>query len=123
MGDVDNPNLNPWVKDRIRQDNDEVLAGKYAFTARSSCAHAGVPGFMVYPVRPVYFIHTPKEVLMIYEGDAQVRRIYLDVPHSKNVKSSWYGESVGHYEGNTLVVDTIGLNDKNLPRQFPHASQ
>ena len=65
MGDISNPNLKPWVRERIKNDNDEVLAGKYAFTARSSCTHAGVPGFMVYPVRPVYFIHTPKQVLMI----------------------------------------------------------
>jgi hypothetical protein len=44
---------------------------------------------------------------MIYSGDAQVRRIYLDVPHSENPKPSWYGESVGHYEGELLVIDTV----------------
>jgi hypothetical protein len=38
--------------------------------------------------------------------------VYLDVPHSANPKPSWYGESVGHYEGDTLVVDTIGQNDR-----------
>ena len=36
--------------------------------------------------------------------DHQIRRVYLNVPHSKDVKPSWYGESVGHYEGDTLVV-------------------
>jgi hypothetical protein len=36
----------------------------------------------------------------------------MNVPHSKALKPSWYGESVGHYEGDALVVDTIGLNDK-----------
>src|SRR6516162_2478747 len=41
MGDISNPNLKPWVRERIKNDNDEVLAGKYAFTARSSCTHAG----------------------------------------------------------------------------------
>jgi len=44
---------------------------------------------------------------MIKEG-GESREIYLDVPHSANPKPSWYGESVGHYEGDTLVVDTIG---------------
>ena len=86
MGDLSNPNLKPWVKERMKKDNDEVLAGKIGYTARSSCAAAGVPGFLTYPVRPVYFIQTPKQVVMIYSGDAQVRRIYLNVPHSENPK-------------------------------------
>src|SRR5712691_9569848 len=93
IADLTNPNLKPWVKERMKKDNDEVLAGKIAFTARSSCMPAGVPAFVTYPVRPVYFIQTPRQVVMIYSGDAQVRRIYLDVPHSENPKPSWYGES------------------------------
>ena len=47
---------------------------------------------------------------MTWQADHQIRHIHLDVPHSNTVKPSWYGESVGHYEGDTLVVDTIGLN-------------
>ena len=47
---------------------------------------------------------------MIWERDHFVRRIYLTDKHSENVKPSWFGESIGHYEGgDTLVVDTIGL--------------
>jgi hypothetical protein len=59
------------------------------------------------------------------ENDAQVRRVYLDVPHSANPKPSWYGESVGHYEGDTLVVDTIGLNNKTYLDNFrtPHSEK
>jgi hypothetical protein len=49
---------------------------------------------------------------MINQEGLDGRRIYLNVPHSANVKPSWTGESVGHYEGDTLVVDTIGINDK-----------
>jgi hypothetical protein len=54
-----------------------------------------------------------------------VRRIYLDVPHPESPKPSWNGESVGHYEGNTLVVDTIGLNDKTSVDNFctPHSEK
>jgi hypothetical protein len=113
IADLSNPNLKPWVKEHMKRDNDEVLAGKIAHTANSSCEPAGVPGFMAYGgPQPVYFIQYPSEVWMIYSGDQQVRRIYLDVPHSENPKSSWYGESVGHYEGDALVIDTIALNDK-----------
>jgi hypothetical protein len=125
MGDISNPNLKPWVKERMKKDNDEVLAGKIGFTARSSCAAAGVPGFVTYPVRPIYFLQTPKKVLIIYSGDAQVRHVYLDVPHSQNLNPSWYGESVGHYEGDTLVVDTVGQNDKTFVDNYrtPHSAK
>ena len=49
----------------------------------------------------------------------------MNVPHSKNPKPSWYGESVGHYEGDELVVDTIGLNDKTFVDNYrtPHTDQ
>jgi hypothetical protein len=117
--------LKPWVVERMKKDNAEVLAGKYAFTPHSYCMPAGVPGFHLYGFQPLYFVQAPKEVLMIYSNDQQVRHVYLDVPHSADVKPSWYGESVGHYEGDTLVVDTIGLNDKTFVDNFrtPHTEK
>src|SRR5258707_5166598 len=117
--------LKPWVVERMKKDNAEVLAGKIAFTPHSSCTHAGVPGFHLYGFQPLYFVQTPKEIVMIYSNDQQVRRVYLDVPHSANPKSSWYGESVGRYEGDTLVVDTIGLNDKTFIDNYrtPHTEK
>src|ERR1700731_2813792 len=54
------------------------------------------------------------------------RHIYLNVPHSANVKPSWYGESVGHYEGgDTLVIDTIGQTDRTFADNYrtPHTTQ
>ena len=52
-----------------------------------------------------------------------MRYIYLNVSHSENITSSWYGESVGHFEGSTLVVDTIGMNDRTVVDDFqtPHS--
>jgi hypothetical protein len=115
IADLSNPNLKPWVKERMKKDNDEVLAGKIAFTPGSSCMPAGVPSFMAYGgPNPLFFLQTPKEVWMIVSSNQQIRRVYLDVPHSTNPKPSWYGESVGHYEGDTLVIDTIGQNDKSF---------
>jgi hypothetical protein len=80
---------------------------------------------MMAVVEPIHFVQAPKMVTMIFSGDAQVRHVYLDVPHSGNPKPSWYGESVGHYEGDTLVVDTIGLNDKTFVDNFrtPHTEK
>jgi hypothetical protein len=128
IADLTNPILQPWVVERMRRDNEEVLAGKVAFTARSTCWPAGVPGFLVFGcgARTVYFIQTAKEVVMINEGDQQVRHVYLNIPHSAQVKPSWYGESIGHYEGgDTLVVDTIGLNDKSFIDNYrtPHTER
>jgi hypothetical protein len=113
IADLSNPNLKPWVKEHMKKDNDEVLAGKVAFTAGSSCVPLGVPGFMSQGgPNSLYFLQLPKEVRIILQSNQQVRRVSMDVPHSANPKPSWYGESVGHYEGDTLVVDTIGLGGK-----------
>ena len=57
---------------------------------------------MMFVINPVFFVQSPKEVLMIYSGDQQVRRIYLDMPHSENPKPSCMASPVGHYEGDTL---------------------
>jgi len=126
IADLSNPNLKPWVKEQMKKDNEEVLAGKIAFSARQSCMHAGVPGFMAYGgPTPLYFVQTPKEVWMIFSGDHQVRRVYLDVPHSEKPAPSWYGESVGRYEGDTLVIDTVGQNDKTVVDAYrtPHTER
>ncbi len=125
IADLRNPNIKPWAKEIMKRENEKVLAGGVAFTWRSSCLPAGVPAFMMAAVEPIHIVQTPKEVIMIFSGDAQVRRIYLDVPHSANPKPSWFGESVGHYEGDTLVVDTIGMNDKTYLDNFrtPHSEK
>ena len=127
IADLSNPNLKPWVKERMRKDIDELLAGKKsAFTPQSSCVPAGVPFFMGYGgPDPLVFLQTPKQVWIAWREDNQTRRIYMDVPHSASLKPSWYGESVGHYEGDTLVVDTIGLNEKTVVDVYrtPHTEK
>jgi len=126
VADLSNPILQPWAAERMKKPNEEVLAGKVPFTADSRCWPGGVPGFDIYArVRPIYFLQTPKEITIIEESDMQVRRIYLNVPHTKNPTPSWYGESVGHYEGDELVVDTIGLNDKTFVDSYrtPHTTK
>src|SRR5882757_3073403 len=126
VADLNNPILQPWVVERLRQTNERVLSGKVPFQAHERCWPTGVPGFEVFSlIRPIYFLQGPKEVMIINEGDFQVRHVYLNVPHSKNPKLSWYGESVGHYEnGDTLVVDTIGMNAKSFVDNYrtPHTA-
>jgi hypothetical protein len=125
IGDISNPNLKQWAKDVMKKDNDEVLAGKFAFTARSSCRAAGVPGFDLLLGGALFILQSSSKVTMIFSGNSETRHIQLNVPHSANPKPSWYGESVGHYEGDTLVVDTIGLNDKTFIDNYrtPHSDK
>ena len=127
VADLRNPILKPWAIAQMKKANDEVLAGKAPFRARSSCVPGGVPDFLIYGrLEPLYFAQTAKEVLLLNQADGQTRHVYLDVPHSKNPKPSWYGESIGHYEGgDTLVVDTIGMNDKTFVDDYrtPHTTQ
>ena len=126
VADLTNPNIKPWAKEVMKRENGKVLSGGIPYGARASCMPAGVPAFMAFGVvEPIHFMQTPKQVTMIFSGDAQVRRVYLDVPHSPNPKPSWYGESVGHYEGDALVVDTTGLNDKTFVNNFrtPHTDK
>lgn len=126
VADTDNPILLPWVKDVLQRINDRVLSGKDAFPPQVRCWPLGVPGFLLYPAQPVYIIQTPKEVKMIWQSDHMVRHIYLTDKHSAIVKPSWFGESIGHYEdGDTLVVDTIGITTKASIDNFrtPHTDK
>jgi hypothetical protein len=124
FGDISNPNLKQWAKDVMKQDNDEIDAGKIQFTANSSCLPSGVPVFDLL-AGPFYLLQTPTKVVILEEQGQQVRHIYLNAPHSADVKPSWYGESVGRYEGDTLVVDTIGLSTKTVVDSFrtPHTEK
>ena len=127
VADLTNPILQPWAKERMKKDNDAVIAGRIPFRARERCFPPGVPAFAIYSlVEPLYFLQTPSKITIIDRGNEEVRRVYLNVPHSAKVTPSWYGESVGHYEnGDTLVIDTIGLNDKTFVDNYrtPHTTQ
>jgi hypothetical protein len=105
------PILKPWAAKEIQETNDELLSGKrkLPFNAQSRCWPGGVPGQLLF-LEPVYFLQTPKEVVMLWQRNGLARHIYLTDKHSPNVTPSWSGESIGHYEnGDTLVVDTIGI--------------
>jgi hypothetical protein len=116
IGNVKDPVLKPWAAKQMQESNEEVLTGKRGlpFAAQSVCYPGGVPGQLLTPAEPFYFIQKPEEVWMIWQRDHMVRRIYLTDKHSETVKPSWFGESIGHYENDgTLVIDTIGLYARN----------
>ena len=125
FADLNNPNLTDFAIAGLKKTNDEVARGKAVFSREARCWPTGVPTYDLNQAQPVYFVQTPKEVTIMWQMDHQVRHIYLNVPHSANPKPSWYGESVGHYEGDTLVVDTIGQNTQTYVDNYrtPHSEK
>ena len=124
IGDTSNPNLKPWAKDAMKKDNDQVLAGKIAYTPGQSCHPQGVPAYTL-AQGPLIILQTPKKVTMIEESSQMVRHIYMNEQHPANLKASWLGHSIGRYEGDTLVVDTVGLSTKSFVDSFrtPHTEK
>jgi hypothetical protein len=116
IGDDTDPVLKPWAAKVIRDSNEESLTGSRAvpFAAQARCFPGGVPGQLLFPFEPMYFIQLDKVIYMMWQRDQHVRRIVLTDKHSEDIKPTWFGESIGRYEnGDTLVVDTIGLQTKD----------
>jgi hypothetical protein len=123
--DASNPNLQPWVADALKAQNARVLSGQPLQPRSSSCWPHGLPAYMRYNGR-TFIVQGPDEVVILKNQSSEVRRIWLNRPHSSQPKPSGYGESVGHYEnGDTLVVDTIGIDDRTHVDLFrtPHTSR
>jgi hypothetical protein len=85
-----------------------------------NCLPPGVPRVMLIPF-PMQVVQLSGEVIMLFEYDHYIRHIYLDRrEHPKDLDLTWMGDSIGWWEGNTLVVDTAGLNDKTWLDQVGH---
>jgi hypothetical protein len=126
LADLSNPILQPWAREVVRKRNALVLSGKPANPPHASCWPVGVPGFLLRPMtQAMYFVQTPKVVVMILSSKQEIRHVYLTDKHSPDVKTSWYGESIGRYEGDTLIVDTIGIDARTWVDGFgtPHTRE
>lgn len=78
----------------------------------SYCLPPGVPRMSTTPY-PWTIVQTPPLIVIVYEGGAHIwRKIFMDGrPHDPKVEFTWLGDSIGHWEGDTLVVETVGQND------------
>ena len=125
VADLNNPVLTQFAKDGLKTANDMVLRGFAMYARESRCWMTGVPTYLLNPAQPTFILQEPKKITMMWQMDQQVRHIYMNASHSANPKPSWYGESVGHYEGDTLVVDTIGQNTKSFIDNYrtPHSEK
>jgi hypothetical protein len=126
VADLNSPILQPWAREVVRKRNELVLSGKYVPSPTASCWPKGVTAFLLSPMtQPMFFVQGPKDVVLILTSFSDVRHIHLADKHSDTVETSWYGESIGRYEGDTLVVDTIGMDDRTPIDGFgtPHTKQ
>jgi len=123
---LDNPILKPETLARLQEITDAELQSIPHMKDESLCQPSGVPMLLNRRGGAIQMLQTPTQITILNARDHQVRFIYLNVPHSENPGHTWYGESVGHYEGgDTLVVDTIGQNDKTQIDRFgtPHSDR
>jgi hypothetical protein len=89
------------------------------------CLPYGMPEMMS-AIYPLEILQTPGQVTIIAEAFSQVRRIYLNQPQKQisDVPPGYYGHSVGRWEGDALLVDTIGIKDSVLGHEeMPHSDQ
>jgi hypothetical protein len=107
VGDYTNPILKPQAAEIVKKHAELGLKGIGDPNPRNQCWPSGVP--FVFTDRPTQLVQTPDKVTILYGHDHQVRRVRLNEPHPAQVVPSYYGDSVGHYEGDTLVVDTVGF--------------
>jgi hypothetical protein len=80
-------------------------------SAHLTCRPTGVQG-VTSPKGPVLILQTADKLVFVAEEDREVRKVYLNEQHPHDLKPSYSGDSVGHWEGSTLVIDTVGYNGK-----------
>lgn len=101
--------LQPWALEVMKKREAALVAGKPLPTNTAVCKPDGMPTVIDIPY-PFRFLRTAATTYILYEADYQSRRIRMDSQHPAGLKPSWYGDSIGRWEGNVLVVDTVGLN-------------
>jgi hypothetical protein len=124
------PEMTPWGTEKymatkpsngprthpLKETDDPVLR---------QCLPPGTPRIYLQPF-PFQMVQAPKEIIMFFEYDHTVRQIFMDGrTHPEDILPTYMGHSIGKWEGDTLVVDTVGFNDKTwLDRDgHPHSDQ
>src|SRR5258707_12796218 len=107
VGDYTNPILKPEAAQIVKQHGDLSIAGVTYPTPSNQCWPGGVP-YMFWNIEMQMFQRT-REITLLYLVDHQVRHVRMNQTHPTKVTPSLAGDSVGHYEGDTLVIDTVGV--------------
>ena len=101
-----------------------IKAGKPLVDASTQCMPEGMPTIMA-AVYPIEILQTPRQIVVLAEFLTQTRRIYLNekMPAFEDISPGYNGYSVGHWQGDTLVVQTIGIREDIKFVEAPHSAQ
>jgi hypothetical protein len=107
VGDYNNPILKPEAAETVRKFGDQSKAYFGFHNPRNQCWPNGIPFVLSSNGQQIF--DRGDHLTIIYRVDHQVRTVRMNASHPANVKPSYFGDSVGHYEGDELVIDTIGI--------------
>src|ERR1700704_5020535 len=107
VGDYSSPILKPEAAEMVRKHGELELKGLVAPNPSNQCLPMSPP--YILQRQEVQMLQQKNQITILYNEDQQVRRVRLNAQHPARVAPSWMGDSVGHYEGDTLVIDTIGI--------------
>jgi len=108
VGDYRNPILRPEIAEVVKK-NGEISISGHAYPDPSNQCRPYAPPFTLAMQLGLEILQKKDGVTIIYNQDDQVRHVRLNAFHPAKVKPSAMGDSVGHYEGDTLIVDTVGI--------------
>ncbi len=106
------PPLQPWAAELLEKRVQASESGRVFASTKSQCLPPGVPAMMFPAGSPLQILENPGQVTILAEEPNFFRIIRLNRKHTADPDPNFLGESIGHWEGDTLVVDTIGLSDK-----------
>ena len=111
----DPPAMQPWAEEKFKQNRNSENPngrGNDELEPRYNCMPPGLPDIWLVPAAPFEIIQSSRRVLILYEWDHWVRQIWTDGRgHPKGFPVTWMGHSTGSWHGDTLVVDTVGINE------------
>jgi hypothetical protein len=107
VGDYTNPILKPEAAEVVKKHGEISLRGVAYPTPVNQCWPQPVP--FIFGQLGMQMLQQPDNITILYFIDNQVRHVRMNQPRSTQVTPSWYGDSIGRYEGDTLVIDTVGI--------------
>jgi hypothetical protein len=114
VGDYTNPILQPWAAEAVKKKGELSLAGVTYPSPANQCWPEPVP--FLFKHMAMQILQLPHKIVMLFNEDHEVRWVRMNEPHPAQVTPSWHGDAVGHYEGDTLVIDTVGIKtDRPYP--------
>jgi hypothetical protein len=107
VGDYTNPILKPEAAEVVKKHGEMEISGAGSPSPTIQCWPEPVP--YIFNGVAMQMLQQKDKIVFLYPNDHQVRTVRMNQAHPAQVTPSWYGDSVGHYEGDTLVIDTVGV--------------